>query len=155
MVGYYPKMKYQLIRNQIQTGDLFFEKVGAGWVGKIISLITQSDIVHVGIFVVLAGRIFTVECRYGMRCRMMLASNRLKDFDFVKTHSMVYVDNVIADVGVTGYNVFGALLSWFTRLSSKSRTFCSEFVARKLDINFPHLGRGIYPIDLYNHYEKN
>ena len=146
---------YQTIRNQIQTGDLFFEQVGKGWIGKGIAFVTQSDIIHVGMFVVIAGRIFTVECRYGMKCRMMLASNRLtKDFLFVKTHAPIYVDNVIADVGVTGYNVFGALLSWFTRLSSKSRTFCSEFVARKLDINFPHLERGIYPIDLYNYFTR-
>lgn len=148
-------MKYQEIRNQIQTGDLFFEQVSTGWIGKMIAWATQSDIVHVGMFVVMAGRVFTVECRYGMKCRMMLASNRLiKDFLFVKTRSKVSVDNIITDVGVTGYNVFGALLSWFTRLSHKSRTFCSEFVARKLDINFPHLERGIYPIDLYNYFTR-
>lgn len=53
-------------------------------------------------------------------------------------------------VGAIQYDLGGALKSLFWGRITKKKAFCSKFVSNVLDLEFPALERGIFPLDVAN-----
>lgn len=151
---------YKDFRDIIQTGDLYFVTTD-GIVSGAIRLFTGSIISHVGMFVRLGSRVFTVECLFGSRCRMMYASERLKGQSAIflggfekKLTSEQILDSVLPDISKLGYNIVGAVLGLFVKITPRGSRFCSEWVAEKLKISIPGLRAGITPQLLLTYLSK-
>jgi hypothetical protein len=140
--------RYRTIRGSITTGDIYFTKA-TSIPARIVNFFTGSYVPHVGLFVVLGGRVFCVEINVFGRVTMYLASEflRKRKIAHVKTNIPVDEYDILKDLGVIRYNSLGAILAPFMRLKT-SRKDCVEWVAEKLRLQFPHLKRGLYPSDL-------
>lgn len=143
--------QYKDFRDLIQTGDLYFVTTD-GIISRMIRFFTGSTISHAGMFIRLGSRVFTVECLFGSKCRMMYASERLKSQSAIfcggfkkKVTSEQILDSVLPDVSRMGYNIVGALLGLFVKITPRGSRFCSEWVAEKLHISIPGLRGGITP----------
>lgn len=146
---------YAEIRASINTGDLFFTYENS-FIPKIIRKITQSKVSHVGIFVWIDKRLYTVEMTLREGCVMRPASTRLKGQYFevgkIYTHlKPAEIKQRIYDtVGRLRYDVRSLVRApWFFRHDAH-KAFCSKYVSDILDITFPMLQRGIYPLDVAN-----
>ncbi len=58
-----------------------------------------------------------------------------------------FIKSILADVYMVQYDLIGALLAPFIDTKT-GQAFCSEWVARKAQIQFSTLNRGIYPADI-------
>jgi hypothetical protein len=63
------------------------------------------------------------------------------------------IENCLDDVGRIKYSLWGAILAPLFD-THHSNNICSEWVARKLDLQFDQLDRGILPIDIMNKCER-
>jgi hypothetical protein len=141
---------YKDVRSKIRTGDVFFTASNALF-SRMVRLVRRSTVSHVGVFYVLKGRIFVIECLEGKDCRMMLASERFKNKKLIhKKGKKFHIDPLIF-VGRIKYNLTGALLSPFVRLKSDEK-FCSTFTAMVFGIKLKHLKRDITPDDLLTYF---
>lgn len=142
--------QYPKIRNKIKTGDVFFTASPAIF-SRLIRFFTKSKVSHCGVFVEIGERMFVVESieRYGVI--MSLASTRFDEIDIVvaRPNSVPdgFVDACLSEVMATGYDLVGALLSPFFDTKTK-QAFCSEFVMKKLGLQFPHFKSGVTPKDI-------
>jgi len=143
-------MKYQALRPDILTGDLFFTATN-GLFGKVTRLVTQSKVSHVGVFVWYEDRLFVAEATFkgfklneasdytnyyhGRSARANFTEKQLKEG--------------IKRLRKTRYDFLGMLMSPFYNTRSKQQ-FCSESTAKILGIEFPALNRGIFPSDIAN-----
>jgi len=143
-------VRYQDIRNKIKTGDVFFTASPALF-SHLIRFFTRSTVSHCGVFVKVGNRMFAVESLEGSGVIMSLASARFDKKQMVVARPNKvpehFVDKVLGDVLVTGYDLVGALISPFFDTRS-ARAFCSEWVARKLELNFSHFINGVTPKDV-------
>lgn len=139
---------YKQIRHEVITGDLFFETSNS-LISRIIRFVTKGNVSHVGMFVKLGNRIFTVECKEGKGCVMTLASVRLHKIIFIKTNSHIHIDNILKDINKIPYSYVAAIFSPFIKTKS-SMEYCSKWVAQKL-----HLKCGKFPIDILRYLGYN
>jgi len=146
---------YEEVRETIKTGDLFFTYENS-FIPKAIRKITQSKVSHVGIFIWIEKRLYTVEMTLREGCVLRPASNRLQGQMFelgkIATDKTVWEikDNIYNTVGKIQYDVSSMVRSpWFFRNDAK-KAFCSKYVADILGLNFPMLDRGIFPLDVAN-----
>jgi hypothetical protein len=143
---------YVSTRHMIRTGDVFFTASNALF-SRIIRTVRRASISHCGIFVVLAGRVFTVECLEGSKCKMVPASTR---FAREKTYTImrgkpVDPETILKDVDVIEYDLFGAVMSPFFR-NTLRELYCAEGLAKWENVLLEHLKRGITPDDLYTYF---
>lgn len=136
---------YEAIRNEIQTGDMFFTWDNS-LLSRLIRLFTKSKVSHVGLFLVISGRVFCVECREGKGCIMTPASIRLKGDFLIKEGKAISEEAILQDVGRVEYDYIGALLALFINTGS-ARKYCSEWVAEKLGVS---KDKGVTPEYLFN-----
>jgi len=143
-------MKYQKLRPDIVTGDLFFTATN-GLFGKVTRLVTQSKVSHVGIFVWIEGRLFVAEATF-QGFQLTLASKHTDYYvgksALTKSTEEQTKEGIFSLLG-TRYDFLGMLMSPFYNTRSKQQ-FCSESVAKILGIDFPALNRGIFPSDIAN-----
>jgi len=152
-----PPNLYRYTRTSIQSGDIFGTASPALF-SRIIRIFTKSKVSHVGIFIWLKNRLFCVELLEGNGCVLTPASSRLTgQFYWWKLHTEKHREQIIEDclddVGRIKYSLWGAVFAPLANIPD-SDNICSEFVARKLDIKFDQLDRGILPIDIMNKCEK-
>lgn len=161
-------MKYSEIRSDIKTGDVFFTAEKALF-SRLIRFFTKSTVSHVGMFVILEERVFCVESMEGFGVRTIPASELLgkKKFIFGKIESKFSEKEIherafgnkkgLPKIG-SKYDMIGALLSLFWDTKSNA-VFCSEYVKKILDLDFPASINGILPKDILNkcdsYYEIN
>jgi hypothetical protein len=140
---------YQVARNSIDTGDVFFTSSPALF-SRVIRLFTRSTVSHVGLFVWLGSRLFCVEALEWKGVVLTLASERLRGAKIGKVASSkkpeTIIDDALGEVG-SEYDMKGALLALFVDTKTSQR-FCSEYVSAVLWLNFSHLTRGIIPADI-------
>lgn len=146
--------KYDTIRSKVSTGDIFFTASNALF-SQAIRSVTRTTVSHVGFFVVIGSRVFTVECIEGSDCVMKLASVRFGNQKMlhIKTYSAISIDTILKDVGAVKYSLWSAILSPIYRTKS-SEQYCAKWVAQKLKIKYPFLKRGIYPSDILTTYNQ-
>lgn len=143
---------YVSTRHMIRTGDVFFTASNALF-SKCIRTVRRTSISHCGIFVVLAGRVFTVECLEGSKCKMVPASTRFakeKKYTIMRGYD-VNPEIILKDVDVIEYDLLGALISPFFR-NSLRELYCAEGLAKWEKVILDHLKHGITPDDLYTYF---
>lgn len=137
---------YKDIRHLIQHGDTFATASPALF-SRLIRLFTRSKVSHVGVFVGVGDRLYIVEAMEGSGVRMMLASERFKTEKLqLYRGGKLDDDTMYKDLGKK-YDMRGALLAKLFDTKSDKK-FCSEAVARWLQLDFSHLNRGILPSDI-------
>lgn len=141
-------------KTNMKHGDLIFYIKSRKILSKLTSTVTQSDLVHVGIVVEMSGGLWVADSYPSKGCRIMPLENYLRGKVYVTaTPASVPVDlieRIKGDIGVIEYSWFGAMVSFFAKFPNASKQFCSEWICKIIDINFEHLNRGVYPVDLYN-----
>lgn len=138
--------KYSEQRKKIKHGDTFATASPALF-SRLIRTFTRSKLSHVGIFLIINGRIFTVEALEGRGVRFMLASNRFKNEKFVLLRGGKLNEDLTFDTLGDVYDRRGAIFSiWFDTKSA--RVFCSEGVKNWLTLDFSHLKGGVLPRDI-------
>lgn len=145
---------YDEVRSTIKTGDLFFTYENS-LIPKAIRKLTQSKVSHVGLFIWIERRLYTVEMNLREWCVLKPASNRLKGQYFelgkINTDKTAWeIKEAIYDaVGRIKYDV-GLLQALWVFNNNTSKSFCSKFVSDILGLKFPMLERGIFPLDVAN-----
>lgn len=92
---------------------------------------------------------------------MMYASERLKNqqaifcggFEKSLTSDEI-LDRVLPDVSKVGYNIIGAILGLFIKVTPNGSRFCSEWIAEKLQLNIKGLRASITPQLLLTYLQK-
>jgi hypothetical protein len=157
--------KYSVIRDEIQTGDLFFT-AGNGIFSRAIRFFTRSKVSHTGIFVWLEKRLFVVESMESFGVRILPASDlflrggevffghlpRRKSAAWIKSRIFGNSKN-LPKIGEK-YDLLGALTAMVFDTKS-ARVFCSEYVGKILDLKFPASNSGITPDDIAARCGKN
>jgi hypothetical protein len=140
------------VRKEIKTADIFFTASDA-FFSKLIRIVTKGKVSHVGMFLVIEGRVFAVECLEGKGCRMSLASVRFANTKILVKHTnkttqekRKIIKNILCDVGRIEYDLWGAIIAPFFK-TNNSKNFCSEWVVKILGLQLP-VKRGVYPSDL-------
>lgn len=150
-------VQYKDIRNKIKTGDVFFTASPALF-SRLIRWFTKSKVSHCGFFVAVGERMFVVESIEGSGVIMSLASSRFENVPIIVARPNKlpkgFEDSVLGAVQVTGYDLFGAIVSPFFDTKS-SRAFCSEFVAKNIKINTSHFTNGVTPKDVLTALSSN
>lgn len=115
---------------------------------------TNTKVSHVGFLLFFFDRLWVVEMMEGAWCRIVPASNRLKNEKFVQVGRIKtdmfqsdFIKSILADVYMVQYDLIGAILSPFIDTKT-GQMFCSEWVAKKAQIQFSTLNRGIFPSDV-------
>lgn len=141
---------YQKAKSKIKHGDVFFTASPALF-SRLIRWFTKSKVSHCGIFVKIGRRMFAVESIEGSGVIMSLASTRFDNEKIVigrpNRVPSDLLDSILKDVQATGYDLAGAVLAPFFDTKT-ARAFCSEWVARKLKLNFEHFTNGVTPKDI-------
>jgi hypothetical protein len=144
--------EYMKIRGKIKTADCFFT-AGRSIFSRLIRLFTRSQVSHTGIFVWEEDRLYIVESIEGVGVRRELASEYCQHIVSIGrvSEKIDYNEvrcNAFDSIGER-YDTIGALLSLFYDTKS-SKVFCSEFVARILNLDYRMVKRGITPLDIAN-----
>jgi len=144
---------YSTVRLSIKTGDLYYT-TGKNLYDRVIHLVSDSDISHVGVFIWVGDRLFTIEC-VPRGCIMMLASERLRNASvIIQTTGLVPdMDIALDSVGKIEYDWVGVLLSPFYRLK-RTKEYCVEFIESIFSIQIGPVDRNVYPSDCYEYFEE-
>ena len=152
-----PPNLYRYIRGWVQTGDIFGTASPALF-SRIIRVFTKSKVSHTGVFIWLKNRLFCCELLEWRGCVLTPASSRLTGGFYwgrmkknLKNEEII--ENCLDDVGRIKYSLWGAIFAPLFD-THHSNNICSEWVARKLDLQFDQLDRGILPIDIMNKCER-
>jgi len=138
--------EYSLQRDKIRHGDAFATASPALF-SRLIRFFTRAKLSHVGIFLVMKGRIFTVEALEGVGVRIMLASKRFNTEKFVLLRGGKLNEDLVFDTLGDVYDRPGALFAiWFDTKSAQN--FCSEGNKNWLTLDFSHLKGGVLPRDI-------
>lgn len=150
-------IQYNVLREKIENDHdhtWIFGTASQSFIGRLIRKATKTKVSHVGFLVFFFDRLWVVEMMEGAGCRVVPASNRLKNEKFVQVgriktdmFQIDFIRSILADVYMVQYDMIGALLSPFIDTKT-GQAFCSEWVSRKAQIQFSTLDRGIYPSDV-------
>ena len=153
--------EYRKIRNKIDTGTVFFTS-GKSFYSRIIRFFTQSKVSHTGLFVWDIDeddkrRLYIVEADSKKGITREYASNyfqHILSIGKIKKVKESETRNKAFELIGIPYDMKGALESLFKDTKTDDKLFCSEFVAKILDLDFPNLERGITPSDISSKVKK-
>ncbi len=151
------QISYDTIREKIKNDKeniWIFGTASRSFFGRLIRKATRTKVSHVGFLVYYYDRLWVVEMMEGAGCRSVPAESRLKKEKFIQVWKVrsdmfreEFISSILDDANFVEYDMIGAILSPFIDTKT-GQAFCSEWVARKAQIQFSTLDRGIYPSDI-------